>query len=82
MSRGRGRMAFKVKGINGLYRDPEVRACITTGEIQDIECSRKLITLKIPKHPKGHAKESGLTLRGMREPLKSFSWERLMIRTG
>lgn len=41
MSRRWGRMAFKVKGINGLYKGPEMKMCVTVGGTQDIKCGWK-----------------------------------------
>lgn len=82
MSRKWGRMAFKVKGIDGLYRGPEVRTQVTTQETQALNVAEELIKPQIPQHPKCHAKESGLTLREIREPLTPFPQKRLMIRSG
>ena len=38
MIRKRGRTAFKVKGINGLYKGPEMRIRVTDGGTQSIKC--------------------------------------------
>ena len=54
MSRRWGRMAFKIKGINGLYKDPEMRMCVTAGGTQGIKCGWKANQtqdLTVPRMP-------------------------------
>lgn len=74
MSRRWGRMAFKVKGINGLYKGPEMKMCVTVGGgPKTSNVAGKLIKPRISQHPER---------RGVEESLKSFILqESLMIRT-